>query len=85
MKSTFKITGIELIEYPAESGHFKLTVIFQSNGDAVAKTGHGIFDNVQASATYTRHIHNPEPEVLRTFMDALYTKKSFYCDFTEIV
>jgi hypothetical protein len=86
MKTIFKITGIELLEYPSESGHVKLTIIFQSNGDNhVTKSDKGIFDTVQASATYTRHIHNPEPEVLKTFIDAFYTKKSFYSDFTEAI
>jgi hypothetical protein len=84
MRSTFKVTGIELLEHPPYSGQVKLTVIFQSNGEnRTAKADQGVFEAVQVSSTYTRHIQNPDSEVLKTFIDALYTKKPFYGDFTE--
>ena len=83
-QSTFKITGIELMELPADSGYIKLTVIFQSNGTSNGTASdRRMFGSVIPSATHTMHINNPDPEVLKTFIDAFYTKKLFECDFGE--
>jgi hypothetical protein len=82
-RATFKVTGIELLEYPAESGHVKLTVVFQSNGGQNGGKESRMFGATTPEATHTLHIHNPDPDELKAFIDALYTKKSFYADLTE--